>query len=297
MTYSSSSFSHHALVIFLLILIAVVCISTAASAAPTTAIKADASTTSTAYRIAPYDEFGADRHCPACLLFATRLYQHMFSHDAPTTATDAQRKQFRAREDRIDEVIEDAISEALKLYIYVHKPLTPALRKSLKIKKSSPLTHVGRYWLIKDLIDSEMITPSAAHDAVSHNYNIKTFIWDKIINPHEEEIERIVAETPSLTTKLVGAICVEWAKVCAEDVAKVLTDEFPMDLTTSELQKHKMSVNRIIPNEDNGEDKKMKKDKKGKNKDNINNKKKKPVVAPDDDWDSDEDIVGDDDEI
>jgi hypothetical protein len=84
-------------------------------------------------------EFNDKRWCATCTLFAKSLQEAMLKHQPPKKYTVQQAAKFLKREDRIDDILEQAIKIALMDYVWVD------------VKDDGTGKPVASYWLYSDL--------------------------------------------------------------------------------------------------------------------------------------------------
>ena len=166
-----------------------------------------------------------EMRCPACLLFATQLYRRMMT-DPPPTAFDAkQQVKYLAKEDRMTEIIDDAVESCIERFIY-----TEIVDDQFPLKPPRP----GKFWMVADLVRRQELKKEDANK-LKINVGLKNWLWADVYAPHEDMLEGFIKTNSKDIKPMVSKLCVDVLRVCPVEAKHTVTDAYPMDRSVDEL--------------------------------------------------------------
>eukprot|EP00759_Apiculatamorpha_spiralis_P038660 PhF_6_TR37761/c0_g1_i1/m.56221 len=166
-------------------------------------------------------EFSPRQHCPACLAFAITLAESMSTRQL-RVGTPKEKLRYAAREDRVQDIIEEAVMKVGKRFTWVEDD---------KVADTVPEGR-GRYWDIDDLLTKNL--PKSTADQLkeykSHggsramHYFIRT-----IASGNDEAIENVVKGNQYEDGFVVmKEVCVKIAKICKDEQVTPNSYEVPL---------------------------------------------------------------------
>eukprot|EP00759_Apiculatamorpha_spiralis_P002548 PhF_6_TR11008/c0_g1_i1/m.17822 len=147
------------------------------------------------------DDFGTHMHCSLCMSYCFSLQRAMDKNAAPSTFSPSERQRFLAREDRVEDVLQEALRQSTSDYVWVNER-----------------SRVGRFWHM-DLVDLDYggeLSDSLRQEVkkqqgIGGDVQRKNFVRLNVVGPHEEYLENVVAKNNEGGTlmDIVKHVCVD----------------------------------------------------------------------------------------
>eukprot|EP00759_Apiculatamorpha_spiralis_P050455 PhF_6_TR4762/c0_g1_i1/m.6573 len=155
-----------------------------------------------------YAAFSEKHKCPACLVLANVLSQRM-AKDQRKVGTEAEKRKYILREDRVIDVLENSMQDASLRYTWIE------MEKTVE----------GRYWLNADLLKNPDL-PDETKEMVKDyerkggDAGLKNYLRGEVLGQYEEALEDIIRANQYDTEYVAKKLCNDIAKLCTEEQVK-----------------------------------------------------------------------------